>query len=134
MTYGNQRWHVHSPPQVTTSPSADPRFLFDGSPGIELTWIDSTEGNPLPRIQGARQHGLLADYLQSTGFADSGDGQHQTEMTFQLGVADDESQPFPPRRDPELQNSAVARVPGSPTQAAPGWPATNADDFSPGSV
>ena len=37
MTYGDQRRHVQSPPQATTTTSADPRFLFDGAPGTGET-------------------------------------------------------------------------------------------------
>jgi hypothetical protein len=40
MTYGNQRWHVQSPPQMTTAPSANPGFLVDGDARSETLSMD----------------------------------------------------------------------------------------------
>src|ERR1700746_2979937 len=39
MTYGNQRRHVQRPPQMTTSPSANARFLVDGGARHKTNWI-----------------------------------------------------------------------------------------------
>jgi hypothetical protein len=39
MTYSNQRRHVQSPPQMTTAPSANPRFLVDRGARSKTNWI-----------------------------------------------------------------------------------------------
>ncbi len=39
MTYGNQRRHVQRPPQVTTAPAANARFLVDGGARRKTNWI-----------------------------------------------------------------------------------------------
>ncbi len=57
MTYGNQCRHVQSPPQMTTAPSADPRFLFDSGTRTKTNWIQASKGNPLASIQSIGQHG-----------------------------------------------------------------------------
>src|SRR5262249_55993166 len=58
MTYGNQRRHVQSPPQMTTAPSANPRFLVDGMP--EVKRIGSTPAKAThcraSRVAGSTPH------------------------------------------------------------------------------
>src|ERR1700680_4901880 len=97
MTDGNQGWHVESSSQVTTTTSADPRFLFDGGAGTKLPRIQSAKSNPLARVQGVGQHGEFTEYLQSASFAESWSRHHEMKTAIQLGVAGDQSEGFAPQ-------------------------------------
>ncbi len=57
MPDGDQRRHVQSPTEVTTTTSTDPRFPFDRGLGTEPTRIESAECNPLAYIQCLGQRG-----------------------------------------------------------------------------
>ncbi len=103
MTCSDQRWHVEGSTQVTTSPSADPRFLFDGAAGSKLLRIQSRKRNPLARVQAIRQYSEFAEYLQSADLPESRSRQHQMEPAIQFGVAGDQSQCLTPQvRDPKV--------------------------------
>ena len=75
---------------MTTTASADPRFLCDRGAGSKLLRIQSAEGDPLASIQDVGQHGEFTEDLQTAGFAESRSRQHEMETAIQLGVTGDE--------------------------------------------